>query len=76
MYGLAMPTSDTDYIIVYKESTEDMISSCHTSKEALDNRGGHRAEEAAAYEARLFCEMLLKGAVNIFEVLDMNVCSS
>ena len=37
-------------------------------QESLDSRGQQREEELAAYEARLFCEMLLKGAVNIFEV--------
>lgn len=34
----------------------------------MDNRGHQADTEIAAYEIRLFCEMLLKGAVNIFEV--------
>ena len=37
-------------------------------QEAHDNRGQHEEMETAAYEARLFSEMLLKGAVNMFEV--------
>ena len=37
----------------------------------MDNKG-HKAEtEMAAYEIRLFCEMLIKGAVNMFEVRRM-----
>ena len=37
-------------------------------QESHDNRGQHEEMETAAYEARLFSEMLLKGAVNMFEV--------
>lgn len=33
-----------------------------------DSRGLQSLEEAGAYEARMFCEMLIKGSVNIFEV--------
>ena len=32
------------------------------------------SEEMAAYEARMFCEMLLKGAVNIVEVYTKDQC--
>ena len=40
----------------------------------MDNKG-HKAEtEMAAYEIRLFCEMLIKGAVNMFEVRRWNMC--
>ena len=34
----------------------------------MDTRGQKDEVEAAGYEVRQFCEMLLKGAVNIFEV--------
>ena len=34
----------------------------------MNTQGQQREKEAAAYEARMFCEMLLKGAVNVFEV--------
>ena len=34
----------------------------------MDSRGQKEEVEAAGYEVRQFCEMLLKGAVNIFEV--------
>ena len=34
----------------------------------MDNHGHQADTEIAAYEIRLFCEMLLKGAVNMFEV--------
>ena len=37
-------------------------------QESHDNRGQKLATEAGAYEARMFCDMLLKGAVNIVEV--------
>lgn len=37
-------------------------------QEHMDSRGQKEEVEAAGYEARQFCEMLLKGAVNIFEV--------
>ena len=37
-------------------------------QETMNTQGQQREREAAAYEARMFCEMLLKGAVNIFEV--------
>lgn len=69
MYNLALPTSDTDYIIVYREPTEKIIGRCNSVKESVDTRGHQSDTETAAYEIRLFCEMLLKGAVNMFELL-------
>ena len=39
----------------------------------MNNRGNHADVEIAAYEARLYCEMLLKGAVNMFEVSTCNL---
>ena len=44
-----------------------MIPTCFL-QETMNTQGQQREREAAAYEARMFCEMLLKGAVNIFEV--------
>lgn len=38
------------------------------SQESMQDKGRQAAVEMAAYESRLFCEMLLKGAVNMFEV--------
>ena len=69
MYRLCTPTSDVDYIIVYKEPTESIVSSCGSVKEHMDSRGQKEEVEAAGYEVRQFCEMLLKGAVNIFELV-------
>lgn len=44
---------------------------CDYSKfqESHDNRGRKLDEETGAYEARMFCEMLLKGAVNMVELV-------
>jgi len=35
MYGLSTPTSDTDYIIVYRNRTEDIISTMSSLKVSL-----------------------------------------
>ena len=35
MYGLSTPTSDTDYIIAYRNRTEDIISTTSSSKVSL-----------------------------------------
>lgn len=35
MYGLSTPTSDTDYIIVYHNRTEDIISTTANLKASL-----------------------------------------
>jgi len=35
MYGLSTPTSDTDYIIVYRNRTEDIISTTANLKASL-----------------------------------------
>ena len=44
-------------------------------QETLDSRGKQQTIEFAAYEVRLYCEMLLKGAVNMFEVSYPNTVS-
>jgi hypothetical protein len=69
MYNLATPTSDTDYIVVFREPTDRIIRSSVNLKESMDNRGHNADTETAAYECRLFSEMLLKGAVNMFELI-------
>lgn len=38
-------------------------------QECQDNRGHKLDEETGAYEARMFCEMLMKGAVNMVELV-------
>ena len=38
----------------------------------MNNQGYHADVEIAAYETRLYCEMLLKGALNLFEVSTCN----
>lgn len=38
-------------------------------QESQDNRGQKLDEETGAYEARMFCEMLMKGAVNMVELV-------
>ena len=37
-------------------------------QESRHNRGEQLPQEAGAYEARMLCDMLLKGAVNMVEV--------
>lgn len=88
LYNLTLPTSDTDYIIVYRHPTQALISSvfhlkvvrycdmlfvvldtCCLFQESQDNRGHKLDEETGAYEARMFCEMLMKGAVNMVELI-------
>ena len=39
----------------------------------MNNQGYHADVEIAAYETRLYCEMLLKGALNLFEVSTCNL---
>ncbi|PVD36348.1 hypothetical protein C0Q70_03327 [Pomacea canaliculata] len=69
MYGLSTPESDADYIIVYKEPTEYLLSACKRGAECMESRGPDKKVEYGAYEARSFCEMLLKGSVIILEVV-------
>lgn len=38
-------------------------------QESQDNRGQKLDEETGAYESRMFCEMLMKGAVNVVELV-------
>ena len=44
------------------------IDSFYPHQESVNTRGNQAEVESASYEIRLFSEMLLKGAVNIFEV--------
>ena len=37
----------------------------------MDNRGSHSNTETTAYECQLYCEMLMKGAANMFEVINI-----
>jgi len=45
----------------------------HVFQESKHNRGEQLAEEAGAYEARMMCDMLMKGAVNIVEVISYSL---
>ncbi|XP_041355385.1 uncharacterized protein LOC121373009 [Gigantopelta aegis] len=69
MYGLSTPDSDVDYMIIYAELPEVVFSSCRKLSESVENRGPTKQFEYGAYEARLFCEMVLKGSVVILELL-------
>ncbi|KAK3091443.1 hypothetical protein FSP39_019882 [Pinctada imbricata] len=69
LYGLSTPTSDIDYLIVYKEPTKNILSRCKDIKDNYESRGPTKELEYGAYEARLFCEMLLKGSIIILELV-------
>lgn len=69
MYGLNVASSDVDYIVIYAEYTERILSECKKIKDCYENRGPEKSFEYAAYEARMFCEMLLKGSVVITEIV-------
>ncbi|KAL5019834.1 hypothetical protein ScPMuIL_002726 [Solemya velum] len=69
MYGLSMPKSDIDYVIVYADKTENILSTCAKKSESFESRGPDKNFEYGAYEARLLCEMILKGSVVILELL-------
>ncbi|ESO91024.1 hypothetical protein LOTGIDRAFT_233515 [Lottia gigantea] len=69
MYGLSTPDSDIDYVVVYREMTEKVLGACKKIPECFENRGPSKKFEYGAYEARLFCEMVLKGSVVILELI-------
>ncbi|XP_050395720.1 uncharacterized protein LOC126814540 [Patella vulgata] len=69
MYGLATSDSDVDYVVIYREMTDRYIGSCKKIPECFENRGPSKKVEYGAYEARLFCEMVLKGSVVILELI-------
>ncbi|XP_061191181.1 uncharacterized protein LOC133199394 [Saccostrea echinata] len=69
MYGLATPTSDVDFLVIYSEPCENVLGRCKEIKDNFESRGPSKLLEYGAYEARLFCEMLLKGSVVILELV-------
>ncbi|KAK7095814.1 uncharacterized protein [Littorina saxatilis] len=69
MYGLSTPDSDTDYVVVYRDKTQSVLSACSRPSECFESRGPEKQLEYGAYEARLLCEMLLKGSVVILELV-------
>merc|ERR1719239_1430310 len=69
MYNLNTPESDVDYLVVYRKPTEEILSATGKITEMIENRGPNLAVEYGAYEARMFCEMLLKCSVVILELL-------
>ncbi|XP_052084005.1 uncharacterized protein LOC127721312 isoform X1 [Mytilus californianus] len=78
MYGLSTPESDVDYVVIYAEKTETVLCACKPFKDNYESRGPTKPFEYGAYEARLFCEMLLKGSVVIVELVfteDHDYCS-
>ena len=68
-YGLNLPSSDTDYLIVFVTPSEQYLSAFTASTETLENRGKDVEIEFCAYELRLFIHQLLKGSIPIFELL-------
>ena len=65
------------FILIYWGSSIDhliniyfqtVLSRCREIKDNFESRGPTKLLEYGAYEARLFCEMLLKGSVIILEV--------
>ncbi|XP_076438937.1 uncharacterized protein LOC143277875 [Babylonia areolata] len=69
MYGLSTPDSDVDYVVIFRERTETILSACSRVSECVESRGPSRHVEYGAYEARLLCDMLLKGSVVILELV-------
>ena len=68
-YGLNLPSSDTDYLIVFTTPSDEYLSSFSAPVETLENRGKEVDIEFCAYELRLFIHQLLKGSIPIFELL-------
>lgn len=69
MYGLSTPESDVDYIVIFREKTETVLGTCKALKDIYESRGPTKDFEYGAYEAKVFCEMVLKGSVVILELL-------
>ncbi|XP_033726016.1 uncharacterized protein LOC117315768 [Pecten maximus] len=69
MYGLSTPESDVDYIVIFAEKTEAVLGTCKALKDIYESRGPTKDFEYGAYEAKVFCEMVLKGSVVILELL-------
>ncbi|XP_048760797.2 uncharacterized protein LOC125669961 [Ostrea edulis] len=69
MYGLSTPTSDVDFVVIYSEPCQNVLGRCKEIKDNFESRGPSKLLEYGAHEARLFCEMLLKGSVVILELL-------
>lgn len=69
MYGLATPTSDVDFLVIYAEPSQKVLGRCKEIKDNFESRGPSKLLEYGAYEARLFGEMLLKGSVIILELV-------
>ncbi|KAK7095830.1 uncharacterized protein [Littorina saxatilis] len=69
MYGLSTPDSDTDYVVVYRDTSQSVLSASSRPSECFESRGPEKQLEYGAYEARLLCEMLLKGSVVILELV-------
>ncbi|XP_071104057.1 uncharacterized protein [Haliotis cracherodii] len=69
MYGLSTPDSDVDYMVVYAEPNMTVLSACRQLTESVENRGPQKQFEYGAYEARLFCEMVMKASVVILELI-------
>ncbi|XP_005108346.1 uncharacterized protein LOC101861911 [Aplysia californica] len=69
MYNLNTPSSDIDYLVVYRVPTQTLLSSTSKVTEIVESRGLNQTVEYGAYEARTFCEMLLKCSVVILELL-------
>ncbi|XP_060083755.1 uncharacterized protein LOC132563009 [Ylistrum balloti] len=69
MYGLATPESDIDYVVIYAEKTEAVLGTCKALKDIYESRGPTKDFEYGAYEAKVFCEMVLKGSVVILELV-------
>ncbi|XP_067686771.1 uncharacterized protein [Haliotis asinina] len=69
MYGLSTPDSDVDYMVVYAEPNMNVLSACNHLTESVENRGPNKQFEYGAYEARLFCEMVMKASVVILELI-------
>ncbi|XP_013086342.2 uncharacterized protein LOC106070901 isoform X1 [Biomphalaria glabrata] len=69
LYNLKVPDSDVDYLVVYALPTETLLSATSKVQECYECRGQHQVIEYGAYEARTFCEMLLKCSVILLEIL-------
>lgn len=75
MHGLALPTSDTDFIGVYSAPTIDLFR-LTAPQESIVNQTSK--PDYQLYELHKFCKMLVKGSPNIVELLfiDRNYVAS
>lgn len=70
MYDLHTPSSDEDYILIFAESTDKLISDPFNSQPGIyEKRSPELVVEYGAYELSRLAEMLYKGSVVMLELV-------